>query len=144
MTWQTNVDGNPEGGWIVDVHDGEQAGTYHPDAPNAWEAAAKAKEMHTEATGRSETANDNGSGTKTAAETERDAVRADLDALKQTAATLSERLDKAVADIAGAVERLEALASRVGVLEQPAPAAPQSADPDPEPQPQPEPEATHE
>jgi hypothetical protein len=63
MTWQTNVDGNPEGGWIVDVHDGEQSGTYHPEAPNAWEAAEAAKLLHTEATGRSENpANDNRMG----------------------------------------------------------------------------------
>jgi hypothetical protein len=75
MSWQTNVDGNPEGGWIVDVHDGMQAGTYHPtEAANADEAATKARALHAEATRQPDPdvpVNDNAAADAAAAEAER-------------------------------------------------------------------------
>ena len=41
-----SVNGDPEAGWIVDVHDGDRHGTYSPDGKNATEVIAKALKMH--------------------------------------------------------------------------------------------------
>lgn len=43
---RVTVGGDPEGGWLVDVHDGVHAGVYSPDAVDADEAKAKALDMH--------------------------------------------------------------------------------------------------
>ena len=40
------VSGDAEGGWIVDLHDGDNSGTYQPEAATADEALAKAEAAH--------------------------------------------------------------------------------------------------
>ena len=40
------VDGDPKGGYIVDVHDGDRFGTYHPDAKNDLQALSMALDEH--------------------------------------------------------------------------------------------------
>ena len=38
--------GDPVGGWIVHVHDGDKAASYSPDAADAVEAVNKAMALH--------------------------------------------------------------------------------------------------
>lgn len=43
---RTDVGGDPVGGWLVDIHDGDNHGVYSPTAATAVEALTAALEMH--------------------------------------------------------------------------------------------------
>lgn len=42
----TTVSGDPTNGWLVTVHDGDNYGTYSPEAANANEAVEKGEALH--------------------------------------------------------------------------------------------------
>lgn len=47
MTFRLTVDGDAEGGWMVDIHDGTTNAVYRPEGPeNDREAAMAALAMH--------------------------------------------------------------------------------------------------
>lgn len=46
---RVTVGGDPEGGWLVDIHDGTEWGVYHPEAADAETAKAAALKAHCEA-----------------------------------------------------------------------------------------------
>lgn len=47
--WRVSVGGDPTGGWMVDIHDGENHGVYSPEAADAEEAERLARDAHTAA-----------------------------------------------------------------------------------------------
>jgi hypothetical protein len=46
MDLRIHVTGDPDGGWIVDLHDGDKQGTYRPTAGTVQEAAIDAINEH--------------------------------------------------------------------------------------------------